>query len=152
MTVQFRISNFEFRIELLQLYIRHSAFGIRHSHVAFSLVEVVIAMAILAVGLFGAVRIFPVGLQASHRSELSSRAAIVAGRTLEAMKLKPCAELKDEEITQEGMLLTTRLAPLTVPHLVDIQRLKGVELTVTWQQDGRSRSQVFVTYVRCVPT
>ncbi|MBI4598337.1 MAG: prepilin-type N-terminal cleavage/methylation domain-containing protein [Candidatus Omnitrophica bacterium] len=119
---------------------------------AFSLIEVMIAMAILAVGLFGAVRVFPMGLQASHRSELSSRASIVAGRILEELKLKSCAELKEEAITQEGMTLATRFAPLTVPHLVDQQRLKAVELTVTWQQNGRPRSQVFMTYVRCVPS
>ena len=53
----------------------------------FSLIELVIAMGILSVGLVGAMRVFPIGLRASQRSELSSRAAIAAQRTLESVKL-----------------------------------------------------------------
>ena len=116
---------------------------------AFSLIEVVIAMAILAIGIFGAVRVFPVGLQASRRSETSSRAAMAASRILESLKLKSCAEIVDGETTAEGMTLATRVTSLALPHVADAARLKGIEVTARWQQDNRARSQIFVTYVRC---
>ena len=145
MNYQFRVPSSEFRVS------PHAEPETRNPERGFSLVEVVIAMAILAIGLFGAVRVFPVGLQASRRSEWSSRATMVAQRTLEAMKLASCADLNEAEAADNGMTLTTRKLPLAVPHLVDATRLQGIELTVGWQQDGRPRSQVFVTYLRCVP-
>ena len=57
--------------------------GLKSEDGAFSLVELVIAMAILGVGIVGAMRVFPIGLRASRRAEVRSRAVIVAQRTLE---------------------------------------------------------------------
>ncbi|MBI3011203.1 MAG: prepilin-type N-terminal cleavage/methylation domain-containing protein [Candidatus Omnitrophica bacterium] len=119
---------------------------------AFSLVELVIAVAILAVGLVGSMRVFPAGLQASRRSEMMSRAAIVAQRTIESLKLAPCGALTDERATVEGLTLTTHLAQPQLTQLVDPARLKSLETTVEWAQDGRSRALTFVTYVRCSPS
>ena len=120
---------------------------------AFSLIELVIAMAILSVGLVGAMRVFPIGLRASQRAEMSSRAAIAAQRTLESLKLKPWDELTDQETTeQDGFHVTTRTIPTTIEHLVDGSRLKAVEVTVRSTQSGRPRELTFVTYVRRNPS
>ena len=119
---------------------------------AFSLVELVIAMAILSVGLVGSMRIFPVGLQASRRSEMRSRAAIVAHRTIEALKLVPCRALRDEQATMEGLTVATHLAQPQFTQLADPARLKSLETTVMWTQDARPRELTFVTYVRCGST
>ena len=119
---------------------------------AFSLVEIMISMAILTVGLVGSMRVFPVGLQASRRSETSSRAAIAASRTLESLKLQPCGELANGEELVDGLTVTTRVNPSQVEGLVEPGRLKTVNLTVSWTQDGRARSLSFVTYVRCPPS
>ena len=117
----------------------------------FTLVELVIAMAILSVGLVGSMRVFPVGLRASAQSEMSSRAAIAAQRTIESLKLQPCDELAEERQTLEDLTVTTRLGQPRSTQLVDPSRLKVVETTVEWTRDGRSRALTFVTYVRCPP-
>ena len=116
----------------------------------FSLIELVISMAILSIGIVGAMRVFPVGLRASQRSELNSRATIAAQRTIESLKLKPWNELADGETTVsgDGFDVATRVSQPQVEHLADPTRLKIVEVTVRWLQDGRPRELAFVTYLR----
>ena len=116
---------------------------------AFSLIELLISMAILSVGLVGAMRVFPVGLRASQRSEMNSRATITAQQTLESMKLEPCEQLAGKETTVEEFTVTTDVHAPPLEHLADPNRLKAVDVRVGWTQDGRPRELVFVTYVRC---
>lgn len=118
---------------------------------AFSLVELVIALAVLAVGLVGAMRVFPVGLRASQRSEMVSRAALAAQHTIESLRLQPWESLEPgEDIveTQGPFTLTARVAQPALEHLADATRLKSLDVTVEWTQDGRPRSVSFVTLVR----
>ncbi|HLD78326.1 MAG TPA: hypothetical protein VJB16_04835, partial [archaeon] len=63
------------------------------------MIELIISMAILSVGLFAGIRVFPVGLGASKRAELRRRAAFAAQRTIESLKLAPWAELAEGETT-----------------------------------------------------
>ena len=116
----------------------------------FSLIELVISMAILSVGIVGAMRVFPVGLRASQRAEMNSRAAIVAQRTIESLKLKPWEALIEGEASAEedGFDVTTRISQPLLTGLVDASRLKAVEISVQWTQDGRSRALSLTTYVR----
>ncbi|PIQ84021.1 MAG: hypothetical protein COV75_04455 [Candidatus Omnitrophica bacterium CG11_big_fil_rev_8_21_14_0_20_63_9] len=117
---------------------------------AFSLLEVVIAMGILAVGVVGAMRVFPMGLRASRRAELRSRAAIAAQRTIELLKAQSCASLADgSATTDEGLTVATRITGVSVPFVSDSARLKTAELHVSWTQEGATRTLRFVTYVRC---
>ena len=140
---QFGIRNSEFGISVF-----HSAFRIPHS--AFSLVELIISMAILSVGMVGAMRVFPIGLRASQRAEWHSRAALVAQRVIESLKLEPWDALAEGETTseEEGFSVTTRISQPAPEDLVDPGRLKAVEVTVQFTQDGRERRLVFITYVR----
>ena len=116
----------------------------------FTLLELMISMVILGVGLVGAMRVFPVGLRASQRSELRSRAAILAHRTAESLKLKPWDQLAlGESSIQEGSLtVTTRISQPSVEPLVDPTRLKAIEVTVRMVEEGKPRDLRFVTYVR----
>ena len=116
----------------------------------FSLVELVISLAILSVGLVGAMRVFPVGLRASQRSEMNSRATFVAQRTLESLKLVPWEELAEGDTTAEedGFQMTTRISQPTLDGVVDPSRLKMIEVIVGWTQDGRPRALSFLTYIR----
>ncbi|MBI4341354.1 MAG: hypothetical protein HY598_03635 [Candidatus Omnitrophica bacterium] len=109
----------------------------------------VIALSILAVGLIGAMRIFPVGLRASQRTELRSRAALLAQHTLESLKVAPWEEITEGEqrLTQAPFAVVTRIAQPRPEHLADPEGLKSVAVTVEWLQEGRARSLTFVTYV-----
>ena len=123
--------------------------------IGFSLVELVISMAILSIGLVGAMRVFPVGLRASQRAEVSSRAAILAQRTIEALKLNAWDELQEGETTSEedDFEVTTRIAPPpALAQLVDPTRLKVIEVTVRSVEGGRSRALTFITYLRHAPS
>ena len=134
----------------VQCGMRNAKFGMLVLPSAFSLVELVISMAILSVGLVGAMRVFPVGLRASQRSEVSSRAALIGQRTIESLKLKPWDALADGEATttDEGVEVTTRISRPQVAGLVDPTRLKAIEVTVQAGEAGRTRELTFVTYVR----
>ena len=140
---QFGIRNSEFGISVF-----HSAFRIPHS--AFSLVELLISLAILSVGLVGAMRVFPMGLRASVRAERHSRATLAAQRTIESLKLEPWEALADGETTAEedGFDVTTRITQPDPEGLVDASRLKAIEVRVQFVQDGRPRTLTFLTYVR----
>jgi type II secretory pathway pseudopilin PulG len=114
------------------------------------LIELIISMAILSVGLFAGMRVFPVGLGASKRAELRSRAVFAAQRAIESLKLTPWEELVEGETTAEadGFNVITRIALPDIEELVDPTRLKVVEVTAQWTQEGRSRGLTFVTYLR----
>ena len=117
---------------------------------AFSLIELVISMAILTIGLVTAMRVFPVGLRASHRAEMSSRAVMAGQRSLETLKLAPWDDLPQGEVTvQEDVFqITTVLSQPQVGALADPSRIKGVEIRVSWSQEGRARQIELVTYLR----
>ena len=115
----------------------------------FSLIELIISMAILSVGLVGAMRVFPVGLRASQRSELQSRSAILAQRTLESLKLQPWDKLVDETRTdEEGFDISVHISQPVLQRLSDPSRLKRVEVTVQPSALNRGRALTLVTYVR----
>lgn len=120
--------------------------AIRH---AFSLIELIISMAILSVGLVGAMRVFPVGLRASRRAELSSRAAIAAQRIVESLKLEPWERIAEGETTveEDGFEIATRISRPTLDHLADAEAVKAAHVSVRWTQDGRPRELGMVTYL-----
>jgi len=101
-------------------------------------------------GLLGAMRVFPVGLRASQRSEKSSRATIAAQRIIESLKLKRWEDLAEGETTSEedGFDVTTRITQPQLDGVIDPARVKTLDVTVQWTQDGRPRHLAFLTYVR----
>ena len=117
---------------------------------AFSLVELVIALAILSIGLVGAMRVFPVGLRASERAEVDSRAAMAGQRAIESLKLLSWDELAIAETTSEDddFTITTSITEMDLDDLVDTNRLKAIEVIVQSTRGGRTRELELVTYVR----
>ena len=116
---------------------------------AFSLIELVISMAILSVGLVGAMRVFPVGLRASQRSEMNSRAGMVAQRAVESLKVTPCTQLKDSEEAVDEFQVRTTITTPQLEHITEPGRLKTIEVHLAWTQDGRPREFGVITYVHC---
>lgn len=116
---------------------------------AFSLVEIIVSLAILSIGLVGAIRVFPVGLRASQRAEMVSRATLIAERTLEMLKLSTWDELAVGTTTEQDAPfdMTVAIDQPAVEGLVDASRIKRLSVTVNWVQDGRVRSVTAVTLV-----
>ena len=116
----------------------------------FSLIEIIIAIGILSVGLLGAMRVFPLGLHASQRTELSSRATMLAQRTLEKLKLTSWSQLADGETAtnEDPFEVVTQITAGPLEELVDPTRLKQIVVTVRWEEDHRPRTLAFVTYLR----
>lgn len=114
----------------------------------FSLIELVLSLAILSIGIVGAIRVFPVGLRASQRAELSSQATLAAARTLESLKLKPWKELViGESTSQDGLFkIVVSVDQPVLEGLVDPTRVKRLAAVVHWTQEGRSRSFTLATY------
>lgn len=115
---------------------------------AFTIIELLIAMSILSVGIVGAMQIFPVGLKASQRSKMKSRAALVAQRSIESLKLKPWDELKEGESkeTVDEFEVTSRIRSLSIEALTDPSRMKAFEVEVNWKENDRQRQLSFMTY------
>lgn len=116
----------------------------------FSLVELVIALAILTVGLLGAMRVFPVGLRVSQRAEARSRAVMAAQRTLELLKLAPWEELAAGETRaqEEGFTITTSIRAADESLAGAAGRLKLVEVAVAWGPAAGAREIRMLTYLR----
>jgi prepilin-type N-terminal cleavage/methylation domain-containing protein len=119
----------------------------------FSLVEVVIAITILSVGLVGSMRVFPMGLRASQRAELVSRATLAAERTMASAKLQSWDALSvGTSTTTDGeYTVTVTIDQPDVEDLVDPSSLKRVGVSVSWPQEGRERALDLVTYLRKPP-
>ena len=117
---------------------------------AFSLVELVIALSILGIGLIGAMRVFPVGLKASQRAESRSRAAFIAQQTLESLKVTAWDKLKAGETRQEQkpFVIVTSVSSPELEHVTNHSTLKQVEVSVEWTQDGKPRTLSIMTYLR----
>jgi len=110
-----------------------------------------ISIGILSVGLVGAIRVFPVGLRASQRAEVLSRATLVGERTLELLKLNSWEELgqmaQEGSTTVEGSFeVMVIVDEPVVEGVIDPSRLKRIAVRVSWIQEGRLRSLTLLTY------
>ena len=117
----------------------------------FTLIEVIMAMAIMAVGIIGVVRLLPVGLRASKSSEMMSRAAFLAQEKLEELKLAGFDALSAPDFPLEGeekdYSWTAQASEVSLEGLASTEDIRQLTLTVSWQEKGRPRSQDFVTYI-----
>jgi len=117
-------------------------------NLGFTLIELLIAMSILSVGIVGAMQVFPVGLKASQRSKMKSRAALVAQRSIEFLKLKSWDDLVEGESSEtiDEFEVTSRIRLLSFESFIDSSRMKAFEVEVGWTENDRARRLVFVTY------
>jgi len=109
----------------------------------FTLIEVVIALAILAVGLVGILSLFPIGFDAARRSVNSTQAALYSREKLEQVKNAGFPSVGTTNGTFPDPLYTWS-QNVTEPTA---GVLRKIDLTVKWQYGTRSYQQVFTTYV-----
>jgi prepilin-type N-terminal cleavage/methylation domain-containing protein len=119
----------------------------------FTLIEVIMAMAILAIGVIGVVRLLPVGLGASKSSEMMSKAAFLAQEKIEELKLAGFAQLVAPEpaITLEGeqggYSWTAAIEEVSLEGLASSENIRKLILTVSWEEKDKTRAHDFVTYI-----
>jgi len=119
---------------------------------AFSLLELIIAIAVLAIGLVGVLQIFPIGLRASQRAGMMTKAAFLAQNKMEDVKLAGF----DAIITLPPKIpLSGRDGDFDWKIDIEEPELDGVtsndirKLTVivSWLERNATRSKDFVTYI-----
>ena len=124
-----------------------------HGKRGFSLLELIIAVGVLAIGLVGILQIFPVGLRASRRAGTITRAAFLAQNKMEEVKmagfdaiteLPPRMPLSGSESDFEWEIFIEDVA---LDGLESSDDMRKVIITVSWMERGRERSKDFITYV-----
>lgn len=119
----------------------------------FSLLELIIAIAVLAVGLVGILRIFPVGLRASYRSGMITKAAFLGQNKLEEVKvagfnaiteLPPKITLSGTEGDFEWEIF---IDEVDLEGLESTDNIRKVTVNVSWPERSRTRSKDFITYI-----
>jgi len=117
----------------------------------FTLIEIIMAMAILAVGIIGVVRLLPVGLRASKSSEMMSRAGFLAQEKMEELKLAGLDQFSQPDFPLEGekedYSWEAFVSEVSLNGLASAQDIRSLRLTVSWQEKGKTRSQDFITYI-----
>lgn len=119
----------------------------------FSLLELIIAIGVLAIGLVGVLQIFPVGLRASYRSGMMTKAAFLAKNKTEQAKmagfdalakLPPEIPLSGTEGDFDWQISIDNVQLEGLEPGADIRKLT---VTISWIERERKRSKDFVTYV-----
>jgi len=119
----------------------------------FSLLELIIAIAVLAVGLVGILQIFPIGLRASQRAGMMTKASFLAQNKMEDVKLAGFDAITE---LPPKIPLSGSDGDLEWAIKIDNVSLEGVELqddmrkiivTISWPERNTTRSKEFITYV-----
>lgn len=111
----------------------------------FSLLEILIALAIMLVGVVGIMTLFPVGLRASKVGENYMLAAILAQYSIDEAKLTSFAFLGNGSGTfasPDNNFSWTRIVDTTALP----SNLQKITVTISWSDLGGTRSEGFVTY------
>jgi len=105
---------------------------------AFTLIEIITALAILAIGLLSILALFPVGFHASKRAADFTQVTLFAQEKMEEVKMKGFAAA----VSESGVGWNTDVA--IVPGY---SNLKEITVTVTWTERGQTRQEEFKTYI-----
>ena len=119
----------------------------------FSLLELIIAIAVLAVGLVGVLQIFPIGLRASQRAGIMTKAAFLAQNKIEDIKLAgfdaitelpPKIPLSGKDGDFEWNI---KIDDVNLEGIENSSEMRKVTVILTWPERNTTRSKDFITYV-----
>jgi len=109
---------------------------------SFTLIEISIALLVLAVGLVSLLALFPVGFDASRKSSDFTEVSTLVQGKLEELKRDGFASLANSSGTFSSTIYNWSVV------IVDISSdLRKVTLTVSWTRRGINFSEPFVTYI-----
>lgn len=114
----------------------------------FTLLEVLVAISILALSVTIVIQVFSRSLRSLTYSEQHMRAMIRAEEAINRLSLnKETTEGRQMSKTEEGFIINTEVSPVYTQRTKDIP-LSLYELTVTvlWQKDKKERSVTLKTY------
>ena len=119
----------------------------------FTLIEVVVAMAILGVGLTVIIELFSGGLRLARTSEEYTKAVNYARMKMEEMAIKPTIEEGSEEGEFDDkfrwQVETKRLDILPVENRADFKlpaELFQIQVSILWKSGSKERSTRFESY------
>jgi prepilin-type N-terminal cleavage/methylation domain-containing protein len=119
----------------------------------FSLLELIIAIAVLAVGLVGVLQIFPIGLRASQRAGMMTKAAFLAQNKIEDVKLAgfdaitelpPKIPLSGKDGDFEWSI---KIDDVNLEGVENSSEMRKVTVILTWPERNTTRSKDFIAYV-----
>ncbi len=138
-------------------------FGKRKGERAFTLLEIIFALAILIIGVVGVLALFPVGLKASKRGGDFTVATLLAQRQMENIKMAGWSVYNSNDgwynwgsPTAQSSYPGESTFPDNpnfswVAHVADLSpavaNLRQVTLSLYWIDGGSSRQEDFVTYL-----
>jgi len=109
----------------------------------FTLIEIVIALAILAVGLVGILSLFPIGFDSARRSVSATQATIFAHEHLEELRNGGYPALG----TTSGTFADPAYSWTQTVSTTTVNDLRQVICTVSWGQGNRTFQRAFTTNV-----
>ena len=118
----------------------------------FSLLEIVIAMVLLAIGLVGVLHLFPVGLKASGKAGTMSKVTFFGQRKLEDIKREGYSA-HSTPFVSTGTFLDPRFSweeRVENPDLLGEPpelAVRKVTVTIKWIEERKERSEDFITYL-----
>jgi len=119
----------------------------------FSLLELIIAIAVLAVGLVGVLQIFPIGLRASQAAGMMTKASFLAQNKIEDVKLAgfdaitelpPKIPLSGKDGDFEWAI---KIDDVSLEGVESINDMRKVIVTISWPERNTTRAKDFITYV-----
>ncbi|KPK39442.1 MAG: hypothetical protein AMJ78_08525 [Omnitrophica WOR_2 bacterium SM23_29] len=113
-------------------------------HKGFTLIEIVISLAILAVGLVALLALFVISFDTASRAANLTDAAIYAKQKMEEIKRDGYSAAADEDWTQ---ISTTNYYYRVVVTDEVTDYLKKVTLTIKWTYRGKDFDEDFVYYL-----
>ena len=119
----------------------------------FSLLELIIAIAVLSIGLVGILQIFPIGLRASQRAGMMTKASFLAQNKIEDVKLAGFEAITElpPKIPLSGkdgdLEWTISIGDVALDGVESGEDMRKVAVTVTWPERNTTRSKEFITYV-----
>ncbi len=119
----------------------------------FSLLELIIAIAVLAVGLVGILQIFPIGLRASQAAGMMTKASFLAQNKIEDVKLAgfdAIAELPPKiplSGTDGDFGWAIKIDNVSLEGVESQDNMRKIIVTISWPERNTTRSKEFITYV-----
>lgn len=120
----------------------------------FTLIEVMISIAILVIGLVGVILVIPMAQRIAGRSALSSRAAIFASEKTEELKAKGYTDLISNPIwtgADSDFSWEATVSPVADTDFDNTETIPGdffikIVMDVTYKTQGKERTDRYTTF------